>query len=125
MSILKGFIVIASLAASTAAIAAPARMTDTQYLELSRCSALMASTQLGGGDASAADAAFKAQRMARDPYIYDRADQLHDEAARAARHADTDHKAKLIAERDGVCQSLISGDTTTASNTAGKPQTRN
>ena len=125
MSMLKGLIVVTALAASTAAFAAPARISDTQYLELARCRALMASTELGGGDTAAADAALKAQRFSRDTYIYDRAEQLGDDTTRAVKHADTDHRAKLIAERDNVCRPLIGGATTTAGMPAAKPQALN
>ena len=108
---LKALIITASVAVSTAALAAPARLTDVQFMHLARCRALAASAQLGGGDAQAFDAALKVQRSSRDPFVYDRADQIADDTARAARHAGTDQRAKLVAERDGVCQALL-GDTT-------------
>lgn len=114
---LKVMIITASLAVSTAALAAPARLTDVQFMQLARCRALVASSQLGGGDVAAFDAAFKAQRGSRDNFIYERADQLADDAARDARRAGPDKRNHLIAERDGVCQALIGG--TMASGGAG------
>jgi hypothetical protein len=105
---LKAVIIAASLAASTAALAGSSdRLTDVQYMHLARCRALAASTQLGGGDASAFDAALKSQRASRETYVFDRADQLAEDARMAARHAGPDQRAHLIAERDGACQTLL------------------
>ena len=41
-------------------------------------------------------------------FIADRASDTRSEAARQARRAGPDVKAKLTAERDGVCQSYLS-----------------
>ena len=103
MPALREMIVAASLAAATVTVAAPAHVTDVQYLEANRCRALIASTALGGGDTKAIDAFLRAQRGGRDAYISDKADQTQDETAREARRATGDRKTMLIAERDQTC----------------------
>src|SRR5665213_2149938 len=101
---LKTLIVVASLAVSTAAIAAPAHLTDSQYLTAVRCQALIASPALGRGDTDAVDTLIKAERQGRDPAVFDRADEMRADAVRQAGHAGPTEKAQLIAERAGVCQ---------------------
>ncbi|MBS0410779.1 MAG: hypothetical protein JSR86_12755 [Proteobacteria bacterium] len=120
MSMWKSLILVAGLAASTSAVAAPTRLTDTQFLQLSRCRALVASAELGGGDLKAIDAVLKSEGRGREPYITDKAQSLQDEAVRAARHPSADRKARLIAERDGVCQSLMGPQTSVAGGTPAK-----
>lgn len=117
MSMWKSLILVAGLAASSAAVAAPARLTDTQFLQLSRCRALVASAELGGGDPKPIDAVLKTESRGREPYIADKAQSLQDEAASAARHAGAERKARLVAERDGVCQSLMGAQTSVAGGT--------
>jgi len=104
MSMLNGFIVAAALAASTAAVAQPAHLTDTQYLAAARCRALIASPALGKGDTSAIDSVLKTEGRSRVGAVYDRVDQVQSDAASAARRAEGEQKAKLVAERDGACQ---------------------
>ena len=114
MSMLKNLIVLATLGASSAAVAAPTHMSDTQYLQLNRCRALMASPELGGGDTKAIDAALKTEGRGRIDYIYDRGQQVQTDAARAAHRAGGDSRAQMIAERDGTCQALVGSVTTAA-----------
>src|SRR5665213_3804270 len=83
MSMLNGFIVAAALAASTTAVARPAQLTDTQYLAVARCRALIASPALGKQDTSAIDAEYKAQSLGRMPVALDRADEVQSDASRA------------------------------------------
>jgi hypothetical protein len=109
MSIINGFIVVAALAASTVAVAQPAQISDTQYLAVARCRALIASPALGKQDTSAIDSVLKAQGRARVSEVIDRADEVQSDASRAARRAEGEQKAKLVAERDGVCQVFASG----------------
>src|SRR5436309_1753167 len=104
---LKALTIIAAVAAATASVAGPARLSDVQFLQAARCEGLMTSSALGTGDAAGIQALVKAQRQGRVEYIYDRADQSRADAQRQARRADTDQKAKLIAERDSVCHSLL------------------
>ena len=114
MEMLKGFIIVATLAASSVALAAPAHLSDTQYLSAVRCRALIASPALGKGDTSAVDAMLKAEGGARNPALFDRAEQVHDDATRAANRAGPDERGRLIAERSGVCQAFGDSGTTTA-----------
>jgi len=103
---LKSMIVIASLAASSAAFAAPSHLTDGQYLEAARCRVLIASPALGAGDTKPIDATLKSEGRGRVPAVYDRIDDVQHSTEMAVRHADADNKAKLMAERNGVCQTL-------------------
>ncbi|HEX7757862.1 MAG TPA: hypothetical protein VF459_00045 [Caulobacteraceae bacterium] len=109
MSMLKSLILVAALGASSTALAAPARLNDSQFLELNRCRALTASTELGGGDTKAVDALLKAQSRGREEYITSHGDELAQDAARTAHRATGEGRARLIAERDGTCQSLTGG----------------
>jgi hypothetical protein len=118
---LKGFIVVASLAVSSVALAAPAHLTDTQYLTAVRCQALIASPALGKGDTSAIDAMLKAEGSARNPVVLDRAAELHGDAMRAAGRAGPDERGRLIAERNGVCQAFGDSGTTTAAAQMAQP----
>ncbi len=114
MSLLKNLIVLAALGTSSVAMAAPSHISDTQYLQLNRCRALMASPELGGGDTRAIDVALKTEGRGRINYIYDRGQQVQTDAARAAHRAGGDSRARLIAERDGTCQALVGSVTTAA-----------
>lgn len=116
---LKSFIVIASLAASTAAVAAPGHLTDGQYLAAARCRALIASPALGKGDTTAIDAVLRRQAAGRMSFVAEKADQVQLDAARAVGHADADAKAKLMAERDGACRVYAGA----SSGAAGGPST--
>lgn len=106
---LKSFIVIASLTASTAAIAAPGRLTDGQYLAAARCRALIASPALGKGDTTAIDAMLRSQAAGRMGVVVDRANEVQLDAARSAGHAGPGGKAELMAERDGACRAYAGG----------------
>ena len=114
MSMLKNLVVLAALGASSLAVAAPSRISDTQYLQLNRCRALIASPELGGGDTTAIDAALKSEGRGRIDYIYDRGQEVQTDAARAAHRAGGDSRAQLIAERDVTCQALVGSVTTAA-----------
>ena len=103
------------IAFSGGAMAAPTHLTDVQFMTASRCAALIASPALGGGDASAINAVIKEQERGRMEYIYEKAGQLRSDAEREARRADDSRKAKLIAERDGVCQTFFRSGTNSAS----------
>ena len=107
MSMLKALIVVAPLVLSTAAIAAPDKLTDAQYIAAARCQALMSSSALGPVDTHAVDAVMKTQGASRSPDVAERADDARAKADRDARHAGPDAKASLIAERTGPCQDLL------------------
>jgi hypothetical protein len=103
---------VAALIAAACAAAAPAladqpsHLSDAQFVEANRCLGLMTSKTLATPDAAAMQQLVKAQAGARIAFIYDRADQARDDAQRQADHAAADN-ASLVAERDGVCRSLI------------------
>ncbi len=122
---LKTLIVAASLAVSTAAAgalwAAPAHLTDSQYLTAVRCQALIASPNLGRGDTAAVDAVIKNERQGRVGAVFDRAAEMRADAVRQAGHAGPTEKAQLIAERNGVCQAYDGGGTTTAAAQMAQP----
>ena len=118
---IRSFIVIASLAASTAMAAPQAQLSDVQYLAAARCRALIASPALGKGDTHAIDGVLKAQNRGRPAYIYDKGQDMQQDAASQARHASPTQKTALIAERDGVCQAFNGAETMTAGAAAGAP----
>lgn len=104
MSMFKGFVIAATLAASTSVFAAPTHMSDAQYIAVARCDGLADSKALAGGDAASMDAVVKAEGHNRSPDVTDRADQARSDALREANHAGPQGKAGLVAERDGACQ---------------------
>jgi hypothetical protein len=104
----KTIIAIAAVCATTAAIAAPTRMTDAQYLGAVRCQALMSSPALGKVDTAGISAVIKSQGGGRVDALFDRADEVRSDALRQASRADATGRASLIAERDGACQALAS-----------------
>lgn len=111
---------VAALLALTCAAGAPAfaeqptHLTDVQFVEANRCLGLMTSKALGTPDAGAMAQLVKAQTGGRIGYVYDRADQARDDAQRQANHAGPDN-SRLVAERDGVCRSLIGSGSSEAS----------
>ncbi len=111
---LKSIIVIASLAASSAVFAAPSHLTDSQYLEAARCRVLIASPALGAGDTKPIDATLNVEGRGRIAAVLDRADDVTESTQASVRHADSDGKAKLMAERNGVCQVLAGAATSTS-----------
>ena len=108
MSIFKSSLIAASLSAAALAGVASAhpQLTDAQYLAAARCQALMSSSALGKVDSASIDAVLKSQASYRTPAVSDRADEIRQDAARAASHAGPNGKSALIAERDGPCASM-------------------
>jgi hypothetical protein len=115
MSMLKALIMVAPLVLTTAAIAAPDKFTDSQYIAAARCQALMTSANLGPVDAQAIDAVMKTQGASRSPDVADRAEDARAQAQRAASHAGAYGKGALIAERDGPCHALFTSGPMSAS----------
>jgi hypothetical protein len=105
MSAFKSCLIAASLCSAALAGAAAARpqLTDAQYLSAARCQALMSSPALGKVDTTTIDRVLKTQAAYRMPAVEDRADEVRQDARRAASHAGPSEKAALIAERDGAC----------------------
>lgn len=96
-----------SLAASLAAVAAPERLTDGQYIAASRCLGILQSKSLGTPNAGVLAADLKTQSSGRPGYVLDKADEARGDTALAAGSAGSEERARLTAERDGVCQSFL------------------
>lgn len=107
MSIVKTLIVAAALAGATAAMASPVHLTDSQFVAAARCTALASSGALGQGDASAFAALVKSEGRSRTQVVLDLADEARRDAARQAGHAGATGRSALLAERDGLCQTLV------------------
>ena len=105
MSTFKSCLIAASLCSAAIAGAASAhpQLSDAQYLSAARCQALMSSSALGKVDTSMIDGVLKSQASYRTAAVSDRADEVSQDARRAASHAGPSEKAALIAERDGAC----------------------
>jgi hypothetical protein len=99
---------VALMAATAApAFAATDRWTDGQYLQANRCLALGQSAALGEIPAGDLAAQIKSQAFGRGSNVTDRGVSLRAEATRQAKTTDDERKAKLLAERDGVCKSFL------------------
>jgi len=108
MSITRGLIIAAALSGvATLASAAPARLTDVQFVAANRCLGLVSSRTLGTSDAAALKAFVSDQSHNRDALAWERADQARDDALSEANRASGERKARLTAERDGACQAYI------------------
>jgi hypothetical protein len=115
MRIVTAALAAVSLAASgAAAVAAPVQLSDAQFLALNRCVGIATSHRLGDADASALTQLLKGQTIGRAAYIYDRADELRQDAHDQADQGGADEQAHLTAERDGLCHSFVTTTTTSA-----------
>lgn len=102
-----------ALAATFAAGAASAaeRISDVAYLKANRCRGLAAGIE-GVVNAEALNSFVKDQRLARAPYIMDRADAEFDRARREAKS--DSRKERLTAELTSSCQPYLGGATNVA-----------
>jgi hypothetical protein len=115
----------ATLALSAAsAIAAPAHLNDSQFLAANRCLGLVTSHALASPDAAAVlRKLVHDESFGRVGFVYDRGDEMRDNAMRDADRSNGDMRARLTAERDGLCHSFVAmADTTTAAS-SGTPST--
>ena len=103
-------------AAATTVTAAPTRLNDVQFIAANRCLGLMTSKSLGTSDAAAIRQVVRDQSWGREAYVYDKADQARDEAQSDAGRNGVDLRARLTAERDGLCHSFLD-----VARTAGAP----
>ena len=101
---------LASLMAllGVAAVAAPAtaatvQLSDDQYLAAARCAGLAKGL---GGDAAVYDKLLRDQEVGRVGFIADQATDSRENAAREARGAGPDTKARFNAELSGVCHAI-------------------
>src|SRR5450432_3031654 len=105
--------IAAVCASAVAAVAAPARLSDVQFIAANRCLGIESTKGSAAPDADALRHLVKEQTWGRPGFIYDKADEARQDGERDASRSDPDTSARLVAERDGVCRSLVS--TTTAS----------
>ena len=97
------FALVAAGCIAGSALAAD-RAPDTTFLHASRCAGLLQSAKLGPPDGEAIKAYLKAQRRGRNPAVLDMGEKKQRDAGFEAGRADADQKAKLLAEREGVCK---------------------
>jgi hypothetical protein len=100
--------IVAACASAAVATAAPARLTDVQFIAANRCIGLESTKALASPDSDALRRLVKSQDGGRASYIYDKADQARDDGARDASRSGAENNLRLAAERDGVCRSLAS-----------------
>lgn len=100
-------LVVATAVSAAPAFAGEARWTDRDYLQASRCLGLASSAALGELPTTALAAQIKSQAFGRGSAITDRGVSLRAEALREGKTKDEARKAKLLAERDGVCKAFL------------------
>ena len=103
----------AAFASAAVAVAAPARLSDVEFIAANRCLGLESTKAFASPDADSLRQLVKSQEWGRNQFIYDKADQARDDGARDASRSGAEASARVASERDGVCRSLAS--TTTAS----------
>lgn len=103
---------LAALFATAASAAAPAKITDIEYLKASRCVGLASAGTLNPVDATALTGFVKEQERIRAGYINERAREEAAKAKRQAKHMDG--RERLNAELAGPCMAYVSGGATTA-----------
>jgi hypothetical protein len=101
-------------ATAATAFAAPARLSDVQYIAANRCLGLMSSKALGTPDAATLAAYLRIQGNGREGFVWDRADQARDEGRSDAGHGGAATIARLTAERDGLCHDFVAAAQVTA-----------
>lgn len=82
------------------------RASNGEYLQAARCAGLLRSRYLGQPDPAAVDAFLVAQSRHRNPIVLDMADKRFLDARTEAVRAGADKKARLRAEREGVCRTF-------------------
>jgi hypothetical protein len=87
---------------ATAAFAAEARLSDSQFIKANRCAGL------AGADADKFKAVIKANKRGRADFVLDKALNAKNDAARQARSAREGGKAEIAAELAGACAALVS-----------------
>jgi hypothetical protein len=108
---------VAAIAVS--AVAAPARLSDADYIAANRCLGLMTSTGFASPDAKALGAYVRDQGLSRIAYVWDKGNQVRDDAKREGNASTPQTDPGLLAERDGVCHTFVAYATTTAEMTTG------
>jgi hypothetical protein len=108
MSVIGKLMLVAALASTSAVLAAPSQLTDSQYLAAARCQGLFNSRALGSADSSAIDRLMKSEGAIRTQDVFDRAGEARGNASRQARNASASARSALVSERDGACQAFTS-----------------
>ena len=99
---------VCGLIAMATATAASAGMNDREYLQANRCRGLATSQTLGVLDTTIIDQKIARETQGRDPNMVDRGEQFRHIAENDARRPNESMRARLIAERDGVCSTYFS-----------------
>ena len=94
---------IVAVVSPSPASAAAAQLSDGQYVATARCAGL--ATGLGS-DASSFEKVLRDQEVGRMPMVMDQASETRDNAAREAKRAGPDTRARFTAERDGACHAI-------------------
>jgi hypothetical protein len=102
-------IAIAAIALAASATAASARISDSEFIQASRCGVLAN----GGESAEALAALVKAEGRGRNVAVRQMADRAIEKAKRDASSDSATKRASVDAELGGVCQALIGADQTT------------
>ena len=114
MRLVTAALTIAAACASAAvAVAAPARLSDVQFIAANRCLGIESTKAFATPDADALRQLAK-DNWGRDSYIQDKADQAREDGQREASRSGAENSVRLTAERDGVCRALVSTMTASA-----------
>src|SRR5579863_5368847 len=94
--------IAAACASAAVAVAAPARLSDVQFVAANRCLGIESVKAFATPDADALRKLVK-DNYGRDSYIQDKADQAREDGERDASRSGAEVSARITAERDGVC----------------------
>ncbi|MBP7704051.1 MAG: hypothetical protein KA105_02055 [Caulobacter sp.] len=94
-------------ASATTAFAAPARVSDSDFLKANRCLGLASTATLGADNADSFKSFIKAQSIGRNEVIVSMGKKHQAKAASEARGGNDERRTALKGELDGACQSLI------------------
>lgn len=100
-------VVFALVAATSVAGVAHAGISDKEFVEASRCSALAASENLGKLDTTSLEALLRTEGADRKQSVRVSAITKMNATRRKADTADGAGKAKMLAERDQVCAPFL------------------
>ena len=104
MSVIGNILIATALVTTTAAVAGPSHLSDSQYIAAARCQGLFNSQALGTADSSGIDKVMKSEGAIRDPNVFQLGEEARTAATRQARSAGAQSRSALVSERDGACQ---------------------
>jgi hypothetical protein len=100
-----GLMAVAGVAAAVSpAQAQPANLSDSDYLQAAHCIGVAEGL---GADGKPLSKWMDSESFNHPSYIVDQANQSRDSAARSARSANPDVKARLEAQQTGVCRAYV------------------